>query len=567
MRKPCAPAALYPRSVRGSMDRRAFLSRLGIAAGSTIISGRRARRAEARSHEATFQLRAPEPNARPGGTLRYGVPSSPAHFDIHQSGTVANLGAQAPMYDNLVRRDPRDGQTIIPDLAWKWDVAPDGKRYTFHLRRGVQFHDGTDLTADDVKATFARIVSPPKGVVMPRAPLFSAVGQITALDPHRIEFKLREPRPPKFMLAAFASGFNVVVRKKSLDDNDGNLRQIPNYPGTGPFRHVSRKKDEVWVLERNPHYWNKGLPYLDRLEIYHAAAFSPELGASLLAGKLDYARIVDTATRDRAKTTAGMTAATYYQSAINAAWMNTQKKPFGDPRVRRALHQALDRHVLIDVVKESAPYLVGGFIYPFSEWATPAEELSKRPGYQRDPKVAAQDARRLLTDAGHPNGLRNVDVVVRDGTLWKLWAVAIQAMLKDTLNVETKLRTVQVSAFFEETQAGNFDLAIGTVASTLIDPSDYFHGWYGKDGPQNYSKWANPAFEKLVVQIDREVDDARRKSLVRQVEKLLEDDPPLLPVAWEQLADAWWTHVKGVNPRTIVGIYDVVRWDTVSVAS
>jgi ABC-type transport system substrate-binding protein len=552
------PDAAHPSRL---VDRRRFLARIGVAAGGALVAHGLGR-AYGRSHEPAFQLRAPEANARPGGALRYGVPSSPAHFDIHQSATVANLGAQGPMYDNLVRRDPRDGRTIIPDLAWKWDVASDGKRYTFHLRRGVQFHDGAELTAEDVKATFARIVSPPKGVVMPRAPLLSAVGEITALDPYRVEFKLREPRPQKFMLAAFASGFNVVVRKKTLDDNEGNLRQVPNYPGTGPFRHVSRKKDEVWVLEKNPHYWNKGLPYLDRLEIYHAAAFSPELGASLLGGKLDYARIVDTATRDRARTTAGLTAATYHQSAINAVWMNTQKAPFADSRVRRALHLALDRHVLIDVVKEAAPYLVGGFVYPFSEWAAPADELAKRPGYQRDPKAAVQEARRLLSDAGHASGLRTVDVVVRDGTLWKLWSVAIQSMLTETLHVETKLRTVQVSAFFEETQAGNFDLAIGTVASTLIDPSDYFHGWYGKDGPQNYSKWSSPAFEKLVAQIDREVDDSKRKSLVRQAEKLLEDDPPLLPVAWEQLTDAWWTHVRGVNPRSIVGIYDVVRWDT-----
>ena len=547
--------------MRGVIGRRDFLRRLGVAAGGTLIVTRRQTRAEARSHDTAGELRAPESNARRGGTLRFGVPSSPAHFDIHQSGTVANLAAQGPMYDNLVRRDPRDGQTIIPDLAWKWDVAPDGRRYTFHLRRGVQFHDGAELTAEDVKATFTRITWPPKGVVMPRAPLFAAVGEITVLDPHRIEFKLREPRPTKFMLAAFASGFNVIVRKKTLDENDGNLRQLPSYPGTGPFRHVARKKDEVWVMERNPHYWNRTLPYLDRLEVYHLPAFSPELGGALLAGKLDYARIVDTATAAKAKTTPGMTAATYYQSAINAVWANTQRKPFGDPRVRRALHLGLDRQALIDVVKESAPYLTGGFTYPFSEWATPSDELAKRLGYQRDPKAAVQEARRLLTDAGFASGLRNVDFVVRDGTLWKLWAVAIQAMLKDALNVETKLRTVQVSVFFEETQARNFDLAIGTVASTLMDPSDYFHAWYGKDGPQNYSKWQSPAFEKLVAQIDREVDDARRRKLVREAEAVLEQDPPFLPVAWEQLTDAWYTHVKGVNPRQIFGIYDVVRWD------
>src|SRR6201993_5477227 len=115
------------------------------------------------------------------------------------------------MYDCLIRRDPRDGQTIIPDLAQRWEIAPDGKKYTFPLRRGVKFHDGADFTAEDVKATYQRIVSPPKGVVIPRTPLFSAVSDIAVVDPHRIEFRLSEPRPRAFMLGSFASGWNIIV--------------------------------------------------------------------------------------------------------------------------------------------------------------------------------------------------------------------------------------------------------------------------------------------------------------------------------------------------------------------
>ena len=106
----------------------------------------------------------PEPGAKRGGTLRYAVHNAPAHFDVHQSGTVANIGPQSPMYDTLLRRSPKDGQTIIPDLAWKWEISPDNKKYTFHLRKGVKFHDGADFTAEDVKATYERIAHlGPKG--------------------------------------------------------------------------------------------------------------------------------------------------------------------------------------------------------------------------------------------------------------------------------------------------------------------------------------------------------------------------------------------------------------------
>src|SRR5438132_3613388 len=98
-----------------------------------------------------FQLAAPEPNPKRGGVLRYGITSRPPHFDVHQSGTINSLGCQGCMFDNLIRRDPRDsGKTIIPDLADSWEIAKDGKTYTFHLRKAVQFHYGAELTAEAV---------------------------------------------------------------------------------------------------------------------------------------------------------------------------------------------------------------------------------------------------------------------------------------------------------------------------------------------------------------------------------------------------------------------------------
>ena len=172
-----------------------------------------------------------------------------------------------------------------------------------------------------------------------------------------------------------------------------------------------------------------------------------------------------------------------------------------------------------------------------------------------------------MAEAGHAGGIKNLTFLVRDAATFKLWSVAIQAMLKETLNIETNLRTVQISQWFEEAAAGNFDLGISAIVSTLMDPSDYFSAWYGKDGPQNYSNWTNPAFHDLASQIEREADDGRRKTMVRQAEEILEKDPPLLPVSYEKIYDAWHNKVRGQNPSTFFGIYDVVRWDTVWVTS
>jgi peptide/nickel transport system substrate-binding protein len=512
----------------------------------------------------TFKLKAPEPNPKSGGVLRMGLTNRPPHFDVHQSGTFNNLGAQGCMFDNLIRRDPRDsGKTIIPDLAHSWEIAEDGKIYTFFLRKDVLFHDGAELTADDVKATFNRIAKPPSGISIPRSILFNSVSEITARDKYTVEFKLSEPRPVNFMMSAFASGWNVIVRKKTLEDNNYNLRKVVTYPGTGPFRSARRVENEVWVMEKNPNYWNKGLPYLDGVEFYHVLPFSPEMASAILSGRVDYVRVTDPVTARKAKATPGLTATDYYQSVIQATWVNNKKKPLDDPRVRRAMHLVLEKPVLVDVVKDVAPMMVGGFIYPFSEFATPKEELSKRLGYQPDPAAAVKEARALMAAAGYGKGIKGLDYLVRDVATFKLWSQAIQAMLQESLNIECNLRTVVESVWFDDTKSGNYDLAIGAIVSTLLDPSDYFNAWYGKDGPQNYSFWDNKEFQALSYQIDREVDAGKRLALIRQAEAIMEQDPPLLPISWEKINDVWYNYVKGHNPYEYFGLYDVVRLDTI----
>jgi ABC-type transport system substrate-binding protein len=509
-----------------------------------------------------FQLAAPEPNPKHGGVLRMGILNRLPHFDFHQSGTIGSLGAQGCMYDNLIRHDPRDsGKTIIPDLAHSWEISKDGTTYTFYLRKGVMFSDGAELTADDVKATFDRIAKPPQGVAIPRSILFKSVAEITAPDKYTVQFKLSSPRPSSFIMAAIASGWNGIVRKKTLEDNNYNLRKVANIPGTGPFRSLRRVENEVWVMEKNKDYWNKGLPYLDGIEFYNLIPFSPELGAAILSNRVDYARIVDPVTARKAKATQGMSTTAFNQSVIQATYMNDKKKPFDDPRVRRAFHLALERHVLVDVTKDVAPMRVGGFLYPFSEFATPTDQLFKRVGYQEDPTAAVKEATALMAAAGLGNGIKGLDFMVRDIASFKLWAQAIQAMLKQNLNVECNLRTVVESVWFDDATSGHFDIAIGAVVSTLLDPSDYFNAWYRPTGPQDYSFWDNPKFNALVDQIDTEFDVTKRKVLIRQAEEIMEQDPPLLPVCWEQINDVWWNYVKGYNPYDYFGIYDVVRED------
>ena len=257
-----------------------------------------------------------------------------------------------------------------------------------------------------------------------------------------------------------------------------------------------------------------------------------------------------------------MSSLNFYQSVIQGTWPNAKKKPFDDPRVRRAVHLAFERAVLVDVTKDVAPMMVGGFIYPFSEFATPLDQLVKRPGYQDDSTAALKEAKALMAAAGYKPGGQPLDYLVRDVPTFKLWAQAVQAMLQQGLGIECKLRTVVESVWFDDIKSGNFDLAVGAVVSTLLDPSDYFNAWYKKDGPQNYSAWDNAEFNQLMPLIDGEVDPAKRMVHIRAAEQILEKEAPVFPICWEKINDVWYNFVKGHNPKDYFGIYDVVRMDT-----
>ena len=161
------------------------------------------------------------------------------------------------------------------------------------------------------------------------------------------------------------------------------------------------------------------------------------MGAAILSNRVDYVRATDPGTMRRAKATPGMVGADYYQSVIYGTYMNNKKKPLNDAQVRRALHLAIDKAVLVDVIKDVAPHMVGGFIYPFSEFATPKDHLLKRLGYQPDPTAAIKEAKALMAAAGYANGAKGLDYLVRDVASFKLMAQAVQAMLKETLNEPT----------------------------------------------------------------------------------------------------------------------------------
>src|SRR5947209_1181217 len=198
---------------------------------------------------------------RYGGELVYVVPTEPASYDAHREGTFALIHPLAPIYSTLLRFDPTDrtGTKVVGDIAESWTIAKDGRTYTFKLRRGVKFHDGSDLTSKDVKATYDKIVNPPADVVSFRKGQYTAIEVVEAPDPTTVVFRLKWPAAS--LITALASPFNWIYKADILA-KDMHWYET-HVMGSGAFVFVEHARGAYWAGKKNPNYWDKGKPYLD----------------------------------------------------------------------------------------------------------------------------------------------------------------------------------------------------------------------------------------------------------------------------------------------------------------
>src|SRR6516165_4608916 len=415
-------------------------------------------------------LRAPEASPKRGGVLRWGELANSTLYDLHQTGTIANMGPQAPMYDLLVQVDPVHWDKVIPDLAKSWTISEDGLTYTFSLREGVKFHDGAPLTAEDVVASFHHIIFPPAGVLSPRQGLFDAVKEVVATGPLTVEFRLTEPRG--FLLRGLAAGFNVIMRKQTLEENNYDLRRVAVYPGTGPFRHKSLEPGVVRRLERNPDYWNPTLPYLDGIDVFHLE-LGPKTGAACLAHTIDFCWGIDPVTEKKAQKIKGLHTARILPTVPLGLFLNVTKKPFDDVRVRKAMTLVLDKAALADAVQEMFPVVRAGWLLPtdpfFQAYWTKARE---EPGWRSPTAEDLAEARRLMQEAGYENGIKGLDFLIRDISFYLTWGPIVQDMLKRELKIESTIRQVASGVWFEEASAGRYDLTIYAFGVTLPHVAD-----------------------------------------------------------------------------------------------
>jgi peptide/nickel transport system substrate-binding protein len=462
---------------------------------------------------------------RVGGQLTFVVPGEPPSYDAHQEETFALIHPAAPHYNTLLRIDPFDttGTRIVGDLATSWTVSPDKRTYVLKLRRGVKFHDGSEMTSRDVRATYEKIINPPPGVTSVRKGEYLEIETVQAPEPYIVAFKLRWPSPS--FIHSLASPWNWIYKADILE-RDVRWYET-NVMGTGPFTFVEHVKGSHWDGRRNPDYWDRGRPYLDG----YRALFIRDDAAQAQAIRSGRAHIqfrgFSPAQRDELVRALG-DKVTVQESAWNCGLVvaiNHEEAPFNDRRVRRALSLALDRYQAADALSKVAIVReVAGVQLPRTPFATPPAELVKLAGYWRDIQASRTEARRLLAEAEIAEG---ASFVLKNRNIPMPYAHVGTWLVDQWRQIGLMVRQeVQDSGqYFKDLRAGNFELSTDFQCGYVVDPDLDLHKFQSRDrSDANYGRYTDPVLDDLYVRQSRTVDPERRRRYIGAFEKRLLDE-------------------------------------------
>jgi len=466
------------------------------------------------SHPASAQV-------KPEGELRYAVyvTLAPAWFDPGESpvGVLTPFWVLYALHDAMVK--PMPGQLMAPSLAESWTVSDDQRTYDFILRKGVTFHNGDPLTAEDARFSFLRA----KGAI-----LHQKVKDVTVIGPHHLRFVLHEPWPD-FMTfyGTLVSGAGWVVPKAYVEQvgNDGFKRRPI---GAGPYRFVSNTPGVELVMEANESYWRK-TPSVKRLVMKSIPEPTTRL-AMLLRDEIDVAYLLDAQLASTVKRTPKLNLA--FSGGIGTLYLDflemwDPKSPWADPRVRLAASLAIDRKSISEAETLGASPPTGNVVPSSFEYAVKIEA---------DPYDPAR-AKRLLAEAGYPNGFDAGELYP-----WPPYFSAGEAVITNlnAIGIRTRMRTMERAAFYAALSSKKLkglclcvNAVYGNAASRLAETVP-------QGGVFTYGTF--PDVEALYKDQANEINAAKRRDMLHRIQTLLHERRRFAPIY-----DYVWA--SGVGPR------------------
>ncbi|TYP78086.1 ABC transporter substrate-binding protein [Paenibacillus methanolicus] len=473
--------------------------------------------------------------------------------------------ATQQIFDTLL--DYKEGTTEVEGaLAESWENSPDGLTYTFKLRQGVKFHDGTDFNADAVVFNFNRWLDP-KSPFKFEGDSFDyfdsmfgpdgsrVIKEVKAVDATTVQFTLNKPQAPflqNLAMPAFAIG-----SPKAIEEKKEKFKSEP--VGTGPFVFKEWKRNESITVEKNPTFWQEGLPKLNRVIITVIPDNSARFTA-LQNGEIDMMEGVNP--DDLSKLEGDTNLQKIERASFNVGYLgfNLKKAPFDNVKVRVALNHAVNKEGIINA-------FYGGLAEPAKNPMPPSTL-----GYNDDVQDYPYDlekAKQLLADAGYPNGLPDpltfyampvARPYMPDG---KKVAEAIQADF-EKIGVKTNIVSPEWATYLDDTQKGDKDdLYMLGWQGDNGDPDNFLYALLDKDsiGSNNYSFYSNDEVHKLLVAGQSETDPAKREELYKQAQVLIKADAPWVPLVHSTPLLAGKANLDGYIPSpTGSEAYDTISF-------
>ena len=463
-----------------------------------------------------------DPNAKTGGTLKVGLQADPAELDPHKTSLTAAWHVIEHMYDGLVSVSP--ALTPVPALAESWEISADGITYTFTLRSGVKFHNGRELTADDVKYSLERIVDP--ATASPAASDFEVIAKVEATDATTAVVTLKNA-DASFMAKLMSYAAKIVPQEEV--EKNGDLMNVA--VGTGPFKFVEYIPNSSFKVEKNADFWIPGLPYLDAIE-FTIAPEATSRTAALVSNTVDFIEYAPVQDMETFKGDSTLAVTGDENTNIRYMAINVSREPYNKPEVRQAIAKVVDRGPIIDAA-------IFGFgtpmqtIFPESYWAGLPQDI---------PAPDIEGAKALLEQAG-VSGLKPRITSWAQYAFLSNAAVVIQEQLKQ-IGIEAELDLQENATYLEGYFAGDFDLSV-TGTSAYIDPNDVLYNNFKTDADSNGIKYSNAEVDSLLDQGLAETDQAKRAEIYTRVQQLLLEDLPWVNLFIANQYEAMRTFVKG----------------------
>jgi peptide/nickel transport system substrate-binding protein len=499
-----------------------------------------------------------------GGTLKISFFDNPASMSLHEEATGAALRPMMGVFNNLViyRQDVAQNSpdSIVPDLATSWAWSEDGKELTFPLRQGVEWHDGKPFTAADVKCTWDLLlgVGSEKLRVNPRKTWYLNLDRVTTNGDYEVTFHLKRPQPA--LLSLLASGWSPVYPCHVP------AREMRTHPiGTGPFKFVEFKPNEVVRTARNPDYWKPGRPYLDGIE-WHIIPDLSTRNLSFIAGRFDISSpygttvpLLDDVRRQAPQAICVLTATNVSRNLI----LNREKPPFDNLDLRRAVALSLDRKAFIDILQQGKGD-IGATLLPPPEglWGMPPEMLATLPGYDPDIGKNRAEARKIMEKLGYgPDKRLALTLSSRNIPAYRQPAVILIDQLKE-IYIDAVLEPVETVNWFPKIYRKDYTIAINGTESGVDDPDQQFYENFVCGAVRNYTGYCNPEVDNLIDQQSAEADPAKRKQLVWQIERRLAEEGARPIIFYPRGGTCTQPYVKGLTTM-VNSIYNGYRMEDV----